>query len=227
MGKLEDGIAKIGFTGEKAAEIQRKMDAYIKEIQLFNKTANLVGTDDYDELAVNHVLDCLSGAPHFEKIAEEAKKNLGVSKLVAGDFGSGSGFPGLVLASVFPEIDFVLIERMKKRCAFLESTAAVLGLKNVTVMNKNAEQIKKKSLDIATFRAFRPLTLDMTKTILCALKIGGIVAAYKARSEKIEAEMEGIKELVPSFEKIALCVPFLTENTEEVRERNLVIFRKS
>ena len=224
MGKLEDGIAKIGFSGEKAAEIAQKMDAYIKEIQLFNKTANLVGTDDYDELAVNHVLDCLAGAPHFAKILGETQT--AGTKILAGDFGSGSGFPGLVLASVFPETDFVLIERMKKRCGFLENTAAVLSLKNVQVLNKDAEKIQKKSLDIAVFRAFRPLNPEMIKTIFAALKNGGTVMAYKARSEKIEEEMAGIAEFVPNYEKIALAVPFLTEDTEDARERNLVVFKK-
>lgn len=225
MGKLEEGIAQIGFSGEQAEQIRHKMDLYIKEIQLFNKTANLVGTDDYDELAVNHVLDSLAGAPHFARIVADITRTEN-RRLTAGDFGSGSGFPGLVLASVFPDIDFVLIERMKKRCTFLENTAAILALKNVTVLNKDADKVPRESLDIAVFRAFRPLTSEMTQTIFSALKTHGVVMAYKARSEKIAEEMAGITKLVPSFQKIALTVPFLTENTAEVRERNLVIFPK-
>ncbi|MCR5605446.1 MAG: 16S rRNA (guanine(527)-N(7))-methyltransferase RsmG [Treponema sp.] len=229
--KLHTGIEKLGFSGEKAAFIESKMDSYIKEIQLFNQTCNLVGTDDYDELAVNHVLDSLAGAPYIEKLASSLKDNLigENEKLVIGDIGSGSGFPGIVLATVFPEYDFRLIERMKKRCSFLENTIAVLGLQNVTVMNKEAERVHKKSLDMATFRAFRPLTLDMTKTILAMLKLGGIVAAYKARSEKIVEEMAGIKEIVDSYEQIPLTVPYLTvdvEKEEDKRERNLVVFYK-
>ena len=230
MSKLREGIDFIfsDFGGGCISrdELEQKMDAYIKEIQLFNKTANLVGTDDYDELSIHHVLDCLAGVKTFASIAKQEQAKKGSEKLIIGDIGSGSGFPGLVLASVFSEYNFCLIERMKKRCGFLESTAAVLGLKNVSVINKDADKIKKKSLDIATFRAFRPLTLDMTKTILAMLALGGVVIAYKAKSEKIREEMEGIKEIVPSYEKQSLCVPFLTENTTEPRERNLVIFRK-
>ena len=228
MSKLTDGIKELGFfTEDKVKYLEEKFDAYINEIKLFNQTANLVGTDDYDELSVHHVLDCLSGVKIFSEIAEKEQAKKGETRLVIGDIGSGSGFPGLVLATCFPDYDFQLIERMKKRCGFLESTVAVLGLKNVTVINKDAEKIKKKSLDIATFRAFRPLTLEMTKTILAMLKIDGVVIAYKARSEKIAEEMEGIKEIVSSFEKKSLTVPFLTKDTQEPRERNLVIFRKS
>ena len=224
MSKLLDGISALGFDEDEASRLAEKMDSYIKEIQLFNKTANLVGTDDYDTLAVHHVLDCLAGANHFRAVCEEQKQRN--PALIIGDIGSGSGFPGIVLAAVFPEYNFKLIERMKKRCGFLENTAAVLALKNVEVVNKDAEKIKKESLDVATFRAFRPLTAEMTKTILSMLKAGGAVVAYKARSEKIAEEMAGIKDLVVEYKKIPLSVPFLTENTADPRERNLVIFSR-
>lgn len=53
------------------------------------------------------------------------------------------------------------------------------------------------------------------------LKKGGSLAAYKAREEKIKAEMEEVKFLVPEYEKIKLTVPFLEDH-----ERNLVIVKK-
>ena len=53
------------------------------------------------------------------------------------------------------------------------------------------------------------------------LKPKGILAAYKARSEKIQAEMESIDFMVKSYEKIPMTVPFLEDH-----ERNLVIVEK-
>jgi len=35
------------------------------------------------------------------------------------DFGSGGGFPGMVLAIMRPDIDFSLVESDQKKCSFL------------------------------------------------------------------------------------------------------------
>ena len=53
------------------------------------------------------------------------------------------------------------------------------------------------------------------------LKKGGYLAAYKAREEKILAEMEEIKSVVKDYKRIKMTVPFLEDH-----ERNLVIIKK-
>ena len=110
---------------------------------------------------------------------------------------------------------------MEKRCAFLENCAAILGLKNVTVVNSEAERIAENSYDLITFRAFRPLDKKMTKTLLRIVKPDGVLCAYKAKKENIKKEMEEICTLVPDFEVVPLSVPGLEDS-----ERNLVIIRK-
>ena len=52
------------------------------------------------------------------------------------------------------------------------------------------------------------------------LKKGGYLAAYKAREEKILAEMEQINFIVKKYERIKLTVPFLEDH-----ERNLVVIK--
>jgi 16S rRNA (guanine527-N7)-methyltransferase len=142
----------------------------------------------------------------------------GAASVSVGDIGSGGGLPGIPLAAVFPEYSFTLVERMSKRCGFLEKTASVLGLKNVTVLEQQAEFVPQKSFDVVTFRAFRPLDLKMTKKLLRLRKDGGILAAYKAKMENIAVEMEGIKKLVPDYKVVKLNVPGLEDS-----ERNLVL----
>ena len=74
----------------------------------------------------------------------------------------------------------------------------------------------------------------MTKVLLRILKDGGYLAAYKAKREKITAEMNALP-VIPNYEVIPLSVPFLTENvlsasgekSEEERERNLVVINKA
>lgn len=58
------------------------------------------------------------------------------------DLGSGAGIPGLVLASVLPDVPFTLIEGSARRAAFLRSGAARIGLLDrVTVLGERAEVI--------------------------------------------------------------------------------------
>ena len=95
-----------------------------------------------------------------------------------------------------------------------------------TFLDFLAKQIKKKSgntivSEVEVFRAFHPFDSKNTKLLLRMLKKGGILAAYKAKAEKISAEMESIKFLVPSYKKIKLEVPFLEDH-----ERNLVVVEK-
>lgn len=223
--KLISGLRELNLFSEKLAFT---MDKYIGEIILFNSAYNLTNTSDYDEIAVKHVLDSLSAASIIEKIAENLQselKSLGNSKIRIADIGSGGGFPGIPLAAALPDFDFVLVERMDKRCAFLENEAAILGLKNVSVMKTEAEKIPPESFDLVTFRAFRPLDKKMATTLLSITKKDGTIAAFKAKKTNIQEEMENIREIVREYKIFPLRVPFLTESGEpDARERNLVVF---
>ena len=217
MALLEDGLKAVGIEEEKIPALAEKMEKYIAEIALCNSAFNLTNTSDHDELVTRHILDSLAAyVPIRDFLKERAADD--TSSVTVGDIGSGGGLPGLPLAAVFPQYSFTLVERMSKRCGFLEKTAATLGLSNVTVLEQQAEFVPQKSFDLVTFRAFRPLDLKMAKKLLRLRKEGGILAAYKAKMENITAEMEGIKKLVPEYKVIELHVPGLEDS-----ERNLVI----
>lgn len=217
MALLEDGLKAVGIEEEKIPALTEKMEKYIAEIALCNSAFNLTNTSDHDELVTRHILDSLAAyVPIRDFLKERAADD--TSSVTVGDIGSGGGLPGLPLAAVFPQYSFTLVERMSKRCGFLEKTAATLELSNVTVLEQQAEFVPQKSFDLVTFRAFRPLDLKMAKKLLRLRKEGGILAAYKAKMENITAEMEGIKKLVPEYKVIELHVPGLEDS-----ERNLVI----
>lgn len=224
--KLTDGLLQLGFSGEKLEDLSQKMDKYIGEIILFNSAYNLTNTSVYDEIVVNHILDSLSAVSAITELLPAG--SCGAEGVKIGDIGSGGGLPGIPLAAALPEYNFVLVERMDKRCAFLENCAAILGLKNVSVLKKEAEKVPPESFDLATFRAFRPLDEKMTRTLLNLTKKGGFLAAYKAKLSSIQTEMDGIKKIVETYSVKKLTVPFLTENSQEQnRERNLVVIQKN
>lgn len=230
---LENGLKKIGLPEEIIKEACPKLEQYIQEIVLYNSAFNLTNTSDHDELVTRHLLDSLAAYNVLNGIFENARESTGdtessdveppenAREITVGDIGSGGGLPGIPLATCFPDIQFKLVERMEKRCAFLENCAALLGLKNVEVVNSEAERFPESSLDVATFRAFRPLDKKMTKTLLRLVRNGGYLAAYKAKKDNIIEEMNAIKALVPEYEVFKLEVPGLEEN-----ERNLVIIKK-
>lgn len=71
----------------------------------------------------------------------------------------------------------------------------------------------------------------MTKTLLALIRENGYLAAYKAKADSIQTEMDGIKDLVPEYKTEPLSVPYLTDSDDqkkqkEIRQRNLVLIQK-
>ena len=225
---LEQGVISTvkGLSQTSLDALVSKMEQYIKEIILFNSAYNLTNTSDHDELVVRHILDSLAGYEVIKNCLSTRADNS--SSLIVGDIGSGGGLPGIPLAASFlcaenPEfaVEFKLVERMEKRCSFLENCKAMLGLTNIEIWNTVAEQVEPECFDLITFRAFRPLDEKMTKTLLRMVKKSGVLCAYKARLDNIRQEMDGIKKLVPEYEVCPLTVPGLEDS-----ERNIVLVRK-
>ncbi len=227
MVDLIDGLKKCGIPEEAFPALAQKMEAYIKEIILFNSAYNLTNTSDRDELVVRHILDSLAAWPKLAELLHGMKNEAPSEPLVLADIGSGGGLPGIPLAAAFSlcpdfaDLRIELVERMEKRCSFLENCAAILGLKNVTVVNSEAERVEAEAYNLITFRAFRPLDKKMTKTLLRIVKAGGFLCAYKAKEENIKEEMSAISMLVPDYEIQTLKVPGLEDS-----ERNLVVIRR-
>ena len=225
---LEQGVISTvkGLSQTSLDALVSKMEQYIKEIILFNSAYNLTNTSDHDELVVRHILDSLAGYEVIKNCLSTRADNS--SPLIVGDIGSGGGLPGIPLAASFLcaenpglTVEFKLVERMEKRCSFLENCKAMLGLTNIEIWNTVAEQVEPECFDLITFRAFRPLDEKMTKTLLRMVKKGGVLCAYKARLDNIRQEMDGIKKLVPEYEVCPLTVPGLEDS-----ERNIVLVRK-
>lgn len=217
--KLIKGLEKLqlNFSEEQIT----KLEGYINEVLEFNKTYNLMKAENADELAVNHILDSLVAVPHLKELISDLSVKTGKTVLNLADIGSGGGCPGIPLSIAFPEQDFTLVERMEKRCVFLETVISKLDLKNVKVLCKAADAVEPESFDLEVFRAFHPFDKKIIKLLFNMLNKGGYLAAYKAREEKILAEMNEINFIVKDYKRIKMTVPFLEDH-----ERNLVVIKK-
>ncbi len=105
-----------------------------------------------------------------------------------GDIGSGAGLPGLVLAIARPDVEWILIEPMERRVAWLTEQVDALGLDNVEVLRARAEDWKRGPiLDAVTARAVSalrtlvPLTAPMVRP-------GGELVLLKGASASTEID---------------------------------------
>ena len=199
----------------------KSLEVYAGCVLKFNESYNLMKAHDLDELYKNHVLDSLAAYSAIDHLASKLQRQTHKVRLEIADVGSGGGCPGIPLAVVFPRQHFVLIERMEKRCAFLTRTLDAMQIDNANVLCAKASDVIKRSFDIAVLRAFHPFDEKNTKLLLRLLEREGIIAAYKAKREKIAFEMQAVRHLIPSYQVVKLEVPFLEDH-----ERNLVVIRK-
>lgn len=162
-----------GFSEEMKSKLQKFMDLVLKE----NEVMNLTAITDYKEFIDKHFYDSLLPT---EVIDFNNKKII--------DIGSGAGFPGIPLAIVFPNSKVTLLDPMNKRCVFLKKVVDELGLKNVVIICKRAEDIDsllRESFDIVTARAVTNLRI-LVELTLPYLKNNGVLVAYKGIKYKEE-----------------------------------------
>lgn len=139
-----DSVLKQLNLPEKAVE---KLDKYVDLLEREQAKMNLVGASTLPIVWTRHVLD---SAQLFDQIKPDDKTVL--------DFGSGAGFPALVLAimDVGQKHDFRLIESDGKKCAFLNKVISECGLR-ATVFNERIEKMEKFGADLITARALASL----------------------------------------------------------------------
>jgi 16S rRNA (guanine527-N7)-methyltransferase len=102
-----------------------QMATFAATLALWGAKMNLTARpDDPDEIAF-HIVDSLMPLALLPDAFVAGKRVL--------DFGSGAGFPGLVLASACPA-RFTLVESRQKRTSFLQVAAAEMKLDNVEVL---------------------------------------------------------------------------------------------
>ncbi len=109
------------------------------------------------------------------------------------DLGAGAGVPGLPLAIALPQAQVVLVEGNGRKCEFMRSTAAGLGLSNVEVVHGRAEtwQDGLGRMDVVTARALAPLDV-VAEYSAPLLTLGGSLVAWRGQREA-DAEADALR----------------------------------
>ena len=108
----------------------------------WNSRINVISRKDIDSLYIKHVLHSLS-------IAKVIDFNSNTKVL---DVGTGGGFPGIPLAILFPEVEFMLLDSINKKINVVNDIVNKLHLKNVLTSVNRVEDINE-SYDFVVSRA--------------------------------------------------------------------------
>lgn len=134
----------------------------------------LIGPLEPARLWTRHILNSAVTAPLFSGRV--------------GDVGSGAGLPGLVLAIARPDVEWILIEPMERRVAWLTEQVGELGLDNVEVVRARAEDWRGgPTLDAATARAVSALRTLVPLTAPL-VRDGGELILLKGANASIEID---------------------------------------
>jgi 16S rRNA (guanine527-N7)-methyltransferase len=168
-----------------------------------NERAALTTVTDLPGFLRSHLLDSLAVA---RAVASEPAPP---RTLV--DIGSGAGFPALPLAIAFPDLAVTAVESVRKKAAFINETAAALGLgARVRAVEIRAEELGRDPAhrdrhDLATARALAPFPV-LVELALPFLRPGGLLVALKGADEKTSAEIAAgdaaLRELSGKLERV-------------------------
>ncbi len=124
----------------------RQFDQLFELYQNWNAQINVISRKDIDELYERHILHSLG-------IAKVCRFLPGAQVL---DVGTGGGFPGIPLAILFPETEFLLVDAIGKKIKVVNEVAQAIGLQNLKAVDSRAEQIKQ-NFDFIVSRAVTQL----------------------------------------------------------------------
>ena len=162
----------------------------------WNDKINVISRKDIDNLYINHVLHSLS-------IAKFISFTPGSNIL---DMGTGGGFPAIPLAIMFPESQFMLVDRIGKKLTVAADVASQIGLNNVTTFHGDIKEVKGQ-YDFVVSRAVMPMAplVALTRRLISHKNINamhnGIIALKGGDLTEELAELKSIKPYVGELNK--------------------------
>ena len=109
----------------------KELEVLYKE---WNSRINVISRKDIEDLYLKHVLHSLSIAKFIS-----FKKNTSIL-----DVGTGGGFPGIPLAIIFPDCNFLLVDSINKKINVVKEISNTLKLTNVSYNAIRVEKLKTK-----------------------------------------------------------------------------------
>jgi 16S rRNA (guanine527-N7)-methyltransferase len=129
-------------------EQEKKLEEFVILLMSFVGKIRLTGAQTEEALR-EHIQDAIYILPYLPKT-----QNPGAIKVL--DVGTGGGLPGIVWAICRPDIEFTLLDSIRKKCVAVEKMCDALSLENTSVVCarvENYEPCVKENYDVTTARA--------------------------------------------------------------------------
>lgn len=162
--------------------VNKFLDFLLKKNQLIN----LTNITDRNEMLEKHVYDSLIVTKAYD---------FNYKKIL--DAGSGNGFPGILIAILFPNSRITLVDSVYKKISFLKEAIKILNLKNVDVIHCRVEELKEnEKYDVVISRALAQLRIYL-ELVAHLVKINGQIIALKGKNfeNELKQSEDTIKKL--------------------------------
>lgn len=213
--KIDEFIIKVQKLGlEVTDEKLNKLKKYSEFLQEYNKHTNLTAIKSTDDIYLKHFYDSLTLTKVID--LKECQTLL--------DFGTGAGFPGMVLKIFFPELQITLLDSNNKKTKFLEELKEKINVDNLIIINKRVEELNKTHLnyfDIVTARAVTNMPVLAELALPLVKKDKYFIAMKGSNQEEIEEGKYAINVLNGEIIKVENF-----ELSKDTGYRNIVLVKK-
>ena len=176
-----------------------QLDAYLDAMLEINKSLNLTSIRERGDAVVRHVLDSLSIVPVWHAVtgASPPRRVL--------DLGTGGGYPGSVLAVMWPRARVLMIDSTGKKVRAVAQCLVAAGIKNAEAHQARGEQLPalrretRGAFDLCVARAVGPAAAIVRECAPLLARGGRIflmkgpnTSAEEIESAVIEAKRHGL-----------------------------------
>lgn len=146
LSRLNDAIGQLSL--DISSDLRVKLVEFVFFLEKWNKAFNLTSVRKPEEILRRHIYDSLSVVPFVQ------------GQRIA-DVGSGGGIPGIPLAMVYPDKQFVLIDSNGKKTRFITQAKLHFKLDNLSVVQSRVEEYRPEILfDQIITRGFADVALS-------------------------------------------------------------------
>ncbi len=175
---------------------------FVGMLNKWNKAYNLTSVRDPAQMLVRHIVDSLVVSPYLKG-----------QRFI--DVGTGPGLPGIPLAIMNPDKEFVLLDSLGKRIRFQKQVQFELGIKNISSVESRVEAYQPEDkFDGVLSRAFASIEDMLTWCHHLPKEAGKF---YALKGQLTDDEMAQIPQGFKVDEIIALTVPTLDEQRHLVK----------
>jgi len=217
---IKEDIEAAGLASYFTPESTDSLARFTRRMLEINEGLNLTHFKEDDEVLAFHIRDSAFSLPLLAKLF----KNKALGSWM--DLGSGCGFPGAVLAAVYPQLDLTLMDATHKKVMALKTCVDAAGW-CVKTLSGRAEELGRDSMyresfDCIVTRAVADLSVVLEYSVPL-LKPGGYLVNWMTESQVqfVDKSNNALNEL-----KSKIVQKYTYSLSEGIQDRYLLVVEK-